>query len=158
MSTETAPPASPGHPQASEEDGELPEALRRRMPPVVELAVVSVALMLSGGVYLAAHLPKPPPLAPALGLLAAGGACTLVALVLLSRIRRFDWGRFFLVAGWALAAYVVIAALLAFVFVYDHTRGATLGVLISTLVVFALDVPLAIAYTVARYTGEPAAD
>ncbi len=126
-------------------------ALERRLPPVTELVVFSVALMLSGGVYLAAHLPTPPPLAPAVGLLAAGGACTLVAMILLSRVRPFAWGTFFLVARWALAAYVVIAGLLGFVFVYDHTRGATLAVLIATLVVFALDVPAVIAFTVARY-------
>ncbi len=127
------------------------QALERKLPPVTELVVFSVALMLSGGVYLAAHLPTPPPLAPAVGLLAAGGACTLVAMILLSRVRPFAWGTFFLVARWALAAYVVIAGLLGFVFVYDHTRGATLAVLIATLVVFALDVPAVIAFTVARY-------
>ena len=130
---------------------EEPRALERKLPPVTELVVFSVALMLSGGVYLAAHLPTPPPLAPAVGLLAAGGACTLVAMILLSRVRPFAWGTFFLVARWALAAYVVIAGLLGFVFVYDHTRGATLAVLIATLVVFALDVPAVIAFTVARY-------
>ncbi len=54
-------------------------------------------------------------------------------------------------ARWALLAYVVIASLLGFVFVYDHTQGVTLAVLILTLVVFALDVPAIIAFTVARY-------
>jgi hypothetical protein len=107
--------------------------------------------MLSGGVYLAAHLPRHPPLAPAVGLLAGGGALTFAAWVLLSRVRPFAWGTFFLVARWALLAYVVIAGILAFVFVYDHTRGATLAVLIVTLVVFALDVPMIMAFTVARY-------
>lgn len=48
-------------------------------------------------------------------------------------------------------AYAVIAGLLGFVFIYDHTRGSTLAVLISTLVVFALDVPAIIAFTVARF-------
>ena len=136
-----------------------PSALERRLPPVAELVVASVALMVSGGVYLGAHLPHPPPLAPAVGLLAGGAALTAVAMVLLSRIRPFAWGTFFLVARWAFLAYVVIAGLLGFVFVYDHTRGATLAVLISTLVVFALDVPTIVAFTVARYdeTG-PAKD
>lgn len=132
-------------------DGSAPSAPDRRLPPVAELAVASVALMLSGGVYLAAHLPRHPPLAPAVGLLAGGGALTVVALVLLSRVRPFAWDTFFLVARWALLAYVVIAGILGFVFVFDHTRGATLAVLILTLVVFALDVPAVIAFTVARY-------
>ena len=107
--------------------------------------------MLVGGVYLAAHLPHPPPLAPAVGLVAAGGVLTLVALLLLSRITPFAWSVFFKVARWALLAYVVIAGLLGFTFIYDHTRGATLIVLVATLVVFALDVPAIIAFTVARY-------
>jgi membrane-bound acyltransferase YfiQ involved in biofilm formation len=125
--------------------------LERRLPPVAELAVTSVALVLAGGVYLAAHLPKPPPLAPAIGLLAGGGVLTLCALVMLSRIRPFAWGAFFLVARWAFLAYLVIAGLLGFVFVYDHTRGAVLAVLVMTLVVFALDVPMIMSFTVARY-------
>jgi hypothetical protein len=124
----------------------------RRLPPVTELTVASVALMLSGGVYLAAHLPTLPPLGPAVGLLAGGGALTLVAMGLLARVRPFAWRTFFLVVRWALVAYLVIAGLLALVFIYDHTRGATLAVLVLTLVVFALDVPMVIAFTVARYT------
>lgn len=151
MTADVNPATPPGGLAQRAEDGSVPTALERRMPPVAELAVASVALMLSGGVYLAAHLPQPPPLAPAIGLLAGGGALTITALVLLSRVRPFAWGTFFLVARWALVAYVVIAGLLGFVFFYDHTRGATLAVLILTLVVFAIDVPVVIAFTVARY-------
>ncbi len=127
------------------------DLLERRLPPVAELLVLSVALMLAGGVYLAAHLPHPPPLGPAVALVAAGAVSTIAAVALLSRVRPFAWGTFFLVARWALLAYVVIAGLLGFVFVFDHTAGATLGVLVVTLVVFALDVPAVIAFTVARY-------
>lgn len=135
---------------ASENPGSS-EHSEPRLPPVAELIVGSVALMLSGGVYLASYLPRQPPLAPAVGLLIAGGALTVVALFLLSRIRPFAWRTFFLVARWAFVAYAVIAGLLGFVFIYDHTRGSTLAVLISTLVVFALDVPAIIAFTVARF-------
>lgn len=132
-------------------------SLERELPPVAELAVSSVALMLAGGVYLAAHLPVRPPLAPAIGLLAGGAALTAVAMVMLGRIRPFAWGTFFVVARWALLAYLVIAGILGFVFVFDHTRGSTLTVLVLTLVVFAVDVPTVIAFTVARFeqvTGE----
>jgi hypothetical protein len=41
--------------------------------------------------------------------------------------------------------------LLEFVFVLDHTRGASLVVLTFSLVVFALDIPLLMAFSVARY-------
>jgi hypothetical protein len=154
MSTDTSfvTPAE-GPTPATAGDGSEPGSflLHRHLPPVAELAVASVALMVSGGVYLAAHLPKLPPLGPAVGLLAGGGALTLAAMGLLARIRPFAWHTFFLVVRWALVAYVVIAGLLGLVFIYDHTRGATLAVLVLTLVVFAIDVPMIVAFTVARY-------
>jgi hypothetical protein len=135
--------AAGGAPAASPAD--------RRLPPVAELAVASVALMLIGGVYLAAHLPGHPGLAVPVATVAAGALLTAVDLVLLSRIRPFAWPVFFLVFRWALVAYLVIAGLLGFVFIRDHTPGATLAVLVATLVVFAIDVPLILAFTVARY-------
>lgn len=127
------------------------DAATRKLPPVAELIVLSVALMLSGGVYLGAHLPKLPSLTPAVILLALGALSTISAIAMLVRIRPFAWDKFFLVAKWAFVAYAVIAGILAFVFIYDHTRGATLGVLLGTLIVFAADVPMVIAFTVARY-------
>ena len=123
----------------------------RRLPPVSELVVSSLALMLAGGVVMAAQLPGRPSLAAPAALLAAGACLTAVAIALLSRARPFAWGVFYLVVGWALLAYLVIAGLLMFVFVYDGTSGATLAVLIATLAVFAVDVPMLLAFTVARY-------
>jgi len=133
------------------EEPAVPSVLERRLPPVAELAVGSLALMLAGGVYLAAHLPRHPPLGPVVGLLVAGTVLTSVALVLLSRLRPFAWRTFFLVARWALAAYAVITGVGVFIFVYDHTSGSTLVVLVLSLIVFAIDVPTVIAFTVARY-------
>ncbi|MDA8309510.1 MAG: hypothetical protein M0Z46_02680 [Actinomycetota bacterium] len=134
---------------AGEARGQLPPLLEGRLPPVALLVVSSLALMLSGGVYLAAHLPHPPPLTPAIGLLAGGGALTVAAVVLVARIRLFAWATFFAVARWALLGYAAISGLLAFVFVDDGTRASTLAVLVPTLVVFAVDVPLVIAFTAA---------
>lgn len=131
--------------------------LDRKLPPVAELVVLSLAMMLSGGVYLAASLPKPPGLAPVVALLVAGAALTVVAVAMLSRVKDFAWDKFFLVARWALLAYAVIAGILGFVFVYDHTRGGTLAVLLGTLAVFAVDVPTIIGFTVARYQDPPSA-
>jgi peptidoglycan/LPS O-acetylase OafA/YrhL len=116
-------------------------------------------MMLAGGVVMAAHLPHHPPLAAPTGLLAGGGCLTIAAMALLARIRPFGWNVFWLVARWALLAYLVIAALLAYVFIYDKTSGATLVVLVATLVVFAVDVPSLMAFTVARYQAtEPQPD
>ncbi len=123
----------------------------RRLPPVAEMAVGSMALVIVGGIYLASHLPKPAPLGPAVGLLAAAGAILLADVALVSRLRDFAWEVFFRVAGWALAAYVVIAGMLEYVFVLDHTRGSTLVVLTLMLVVFALAIPLLFAFSVARF-------
>jgi hypothetical protein len=41
--------------------------------------------------------------------------------------------------------------LLAFVFIHDHTPAAPMAVLAATLAVFAVDVPLILAFTVARF-------
>jgi len=123
----------------------------RKLPPVAEIAIASVALMLIGGVYLAAHLPGHPGLAVPAGLVAAGAVLTAADMVLLSRIRPFAWPVFFLVLRWGLVAYLVIAGLLAYVFIRDHTPAATMAVLAATLAVFAIDVPVILAFTVARF-------
>jgi hypothetical protein len=126
-----------------------------RNPPIAETAVVSICLMLIGGIYLAAQLPGHPGLAVPVALVIAGGLLTLVNMVMLSRIRPFAWPTFFLVMKWALLAYEVIAGMLEFVFIRDHTPGSTMAVLTATLVVFAIDVPTILAFTVARY-ADPA--
>ena len=123
----------------------------RKLPPVAEIAVVSIALMLVGGVYLAAQLPGHPALALPVAMVAAGALLTVADTVMLSRIRPFAWPTFFLVFRWGLVAYLVIAGLLGYVFIRDHTPGATMAVLAATLVVFAFDVPVILAFTVARF-------
>jgi hypothetical protein len=123
----------------------------RRLPPIAELAVVSMALIIAGGIYLVAHLPQRAPLGPAVGLLAAGGASLVASAALVSRLQPFAWRVFFQVSGWVLLAYVVIGGMLEFVFVFDHTRGSLLVVLTLSLLVFALDIPILLGFSVARY-------
>ena len=41
--------------------------------------------------------------------------------------------------------------MIEYAFVYDHTRGSQLVVLTSMLALFMLNVPVLIAFTVARY-------
>jgi hypothetical protein len=126
-------------------------AAARKLPPVAEVAVASITLMLVGGVYLAAQIPGHPALALPVAMVAAGAVLTVADTAMLSRIRPFAWPTFFLVFRWALVAYLVIAGLLGYVFVRDHTPGATMAVLAATLVVFAFDVPVILAFTVARF-------
>jgi hypothetical protein len=133
------------------------EAHGRRLPPVTALTVAALILVIAGGIDLAAHLPRPAPLGPAIAALAAAAAALLVAAAMLARVRDFAWHTFFVVAGWTLAAYVVIAGMLEFVFVLDHTRGGLLVVLTLILAVFAVDVPLLLGFSVARYQPGPAA-
>lgn len=124
---------------------------QRQLPPVAQLAVASMALVIVSGIYLAAHLPHHPPLGPAVGFLAASGVLLIADVAVVSRLSPFNWEVFFRVGGWALLAYGVIAGMLEFMFVFDHTRGGSLVVFTLSLLVFALDVPLLLAFSVARY-------
>lgn len=123
----------------------------RRLPPVGQMVGVSMVLVVVGGIYLASSLPRTPALAPAVGLLVPAGAVLLAGLAMLGRVRDFAWDKFFLVAGWALAAYVVVAGMLEYVFLLDGTRGGVLVVLTLMLVVYAVDIPMLLAFSVARY-------
>ena len=123
----------------------------QRLPPVTELGVVSMALIVAGGISIAAQLPGEVPLTLPVVLLAASTVVMVANVVALARTPGFNWDAFFGVAKWALAAYVVIAAMLEFVFVNDGTRGGVLVVLTLSLVVFAVRVPLLVGFTVARY-------
>ena len=123
----------------------------RKVPPVTGLWMLSLALIAGGVSYLAAYLPKRAPLGPAVGLLAASAIVLGAGVVLLARQRQFAWQRFRQVAGWTLLAYVVIAGMIEYAFVYDHTHGAVLVVMTSMLFVFMLAPPLLVGFTVARF-------
>jgi membrane protein YdbS with pleckstrin-like domain len=125
----------------------------RPLPPVTQLAMVSLSLIVIGGIYLSAHLPDHVPLGPAVALLAASAIVFGVNVFLLSRVSDFDWERFFEVGKWSLLAYVVIAGMIEYVFLRNHVRGGTLVVLTLSLVVFAVHVPMLVGFTVARYSG-----
>ena len=138
--------------------GELATAaptIRRRFPPVAELTICSLALVVIGGILLASYAPRRPPLGVPTALAVISAALLLTSAYLLSRLQMFAWERFFLVFRWALLAYVISAGMIGFAFIHDHTRGAPLGLLLVMLVIFALDVPLIIAFTVARYSSPP---
>ena len=128
-----------------------PSLIDRPLPPVTEIGGASMIAIAGGVIYVAAYLPKHAPLGWAVALLALSAALLLTNVVLLSRIRDFAWGRFFQVGRWALLAYAVIAGMIEYAFVYDHTRGATLAVMTGMLVLFMTNVPVLIAFTVARF-------
>jgi len=136
------PGAGPGGPPTLE---------KQHLPPITELAVATLGLIIVGGIYMAAHVPHAVNLAPAIGLLAAAGVLVVVNVFLLTRISEFAWDVFWRVAGWTFLAYLVIGGMLMYVFYLDHIRGAPMGVLFGMLFVFMIDVPLIVSFTVARY-------
>ena len=125
--------------------------LDRKLPPVTEIGAASMIAIAGGVIYLAAYLPKHAPLWFALVMLAVAVGLQVANAVLLSRIPDFSWGLFFQVGRWGLLAYAVIAGMIEYAFVYDHTRGAQLAVMTAMLALFMLNVPVLIAFTVARY-------
>jgi hypothetical protein len=120
-------------------------------PPITQLGMLSLGLIVAGGIYLSSHIPQHVPLAPAVALLVASTLVLIVNYVLLIRVPDFAWPRFFQVARWALLAYAITAGMIEYVFVRNHLRGGSLIILTLSLVIYALQVPTLIGFTVARY-------
>ena len=137
-----------------------PTSAGRHLPPVTQVGMTSLALIVAGGIYLAAHLPQHVPLGPAIALLSVSALLLLGNLLALARVPDFPWSRFFEVAKWTLLAYVVIAGMIEYSFLRDHITGGTLVVLTLSLVIFAVHVPVLVGFTVARFyePGEAATD
>jgi len=123
----------------------------RRLPPCRELALTTLALVIAGGIWMAAHLPHHVPLGVPIVLLALAAILLAGNVVLLSRVRDFGWPAFRVVFGWALLGEAVVGGLIGFVFIQDGTRGAPLAVLLGMLVVFVLDVAFVLAFSVGRF-------
>ena len=123
----------------------------RRYPPFTQIGMLSLALIVIGGIYLASHIPQHVPLGLPIALLIASVALVVANLALLTRVRGFAWHRFFQVGKWALLAYLLTAALIEFAFLQNHVTGGPLVILTLSLLVYAIQVPALIAFTVARY-------
>lgn len=127
-----------------------------RLPPIAQIAVGALAVIVIGGITLASRLPQPAPLPVLIVLLIVAVMLVLADVVLLARLRDFAWPLFFQVARWSLLAYAVMYGVLEFTFVYDHVAGGTLVVLTLMLMVIAVDVPMLFGFSVARYaTPDP---
>lgn len=123
----------------------------RDLPPVVPVAMVALALAVTGGVILAAGAASDPSLTVPTVLIAAAVVLELVAIVMVALIRPFAWDRFKQVVLWALLAYLIQGGMIVFAFVRNEVPAGPMRLLVIGLVVFATDVPLMIAFTVARY-------
>jgi hypothetical protein len=123
----------------------------QKFPPVTQVGMVSLALIVAGGIYLSAHIPNHVPLGPAIVLLVLSAALLIGNLLSLTRVKGFHWHRFIGVAKWALLAYAITAGMIEYVFVRNDLSGGPLIVLSASLVVYAVHVPMLIGFTVARY-------
>ena len=128
-----------------------PTTVIRDLPPVAETALLSMVLVISGTIFLAANIANDPSLAIPVALDVVAIVLLLTAGIVASRIDGFAWRIFFVVARWALLGYLVIAGMIEFVFIRDNTPGAQLATLTTGLVIFVLDVTLILAFSVARY-------
>jgi hypothetical protein len=122
-----------------------------RRPPIWECGVAALVLVVVSVVYLASYLPGKPNTLPAYVMLAAATVLVIAQLVLIGALSSFSRSSFHLVAGWSLAAYVVIGGMIEYVFLRNHTRGEELVLLTWALGLFVLDVPLILGFSVARY-------
>jgi hypothetical protein len=127
-----------------------PAGGERRLPPVAEVATAALVLIVIGGIFISAYAPRKAPLAFPTVLAALAIALTLWIAFTLVRLD-FARARFLQVFKWALLAYVIEAGMLVYVFVHDDVPGKTLALLLVKLGLFATDVPVIIAYTVARH-------
>ena len=124
---------------------------RRPFPPVAEVVTLSLTLIIVGGVLMASGFPGGVPLAIPVALLAVSAALLLTGLTLAARWRPLPRDVFRRVFGWALLAQAISAAMIEYAFVRNHAGGSTLLVVSLMLVLFAVDVPVIIGFTVARY-------
>ena len=126
---------------------------QRSHPPFTQVGMVALALIVAGGIYLSSHIPQRVSLAPAIILLAVSAALVAYNLLSLNRVADFAWARFLQVARWAGLAYLFTAAMIEYAFLRDHVGGGALIILTLSLLVYALQVPTLIAFTVARFAA-----
>src|SRR4029079_8519486 len=60
-------------------------------PPVTEIAVTSMALIVADAIYMASYLPEHVPLGPSIALLAVSAALMATNFILLIRVPGFNW-------------------------------------------------------------------
>lgn len=126
----------------------------RQFPPIAEISVSVMGLLIIGGIYIASHLPKAVSLTPAYILVGAALILLLANIALLNHLKEFAWKSFWQVAKWSLLAYSIIAGMLEFIFIYDGTRGKVLALFSTVLAIFAINIPVLFGFSVARYQEE----
>jgi hypothetical protein len=123
----------------------------RWFAPIAQLATVSLVLVIAGGIVMVSAMPNEPSLAVPAALLALSAVILAVNVVLLLTLRDFAWHTFSTVGRWTLLAYAVSGGMIEFTFLHNHVSGTPLLLLTLMLLMFVINVPLIISFTVARY-------
>ena len=123
----------------------------RKLPTIDLICIATMILVVIGGIYVAAKLPQEVPLGLPIALTAVAGGLVAVNLVLLSRLRDFAWHYFRLVAAWSFVAYLAISGMLEFAFLRNDTPDDVMVLLTAQLLVYAVNIPLLLGFSVARY-------
>ena len=129
-------------------------SVEQKLPPISEICVAVLVLMVIGGVYMAAYLPAHVAMTLPTVLIVLAGLLLLLNVGLLSRIPGFAWQSFFKVARWTFLAEGIVAGILEYIFIFDSTRGSVLVLLSSALAIFVLDLSVLFGFSVARYHAE----
>jgi hypothetical protein len=130
----------------------LSQSLATPPRPLVPLfCQASLGFLVCAAIILAAQIPADRHLALPVAFDSTAWALFLVGVVLTTRVKFFAWRVLRLVASRHCLVEVVIGGMLEFVFIHDHMRATILTIFTSLLVVFAMDVALLIAFTVAQY-------
>ncbi len=121
----------------------------RSLIPVFGLG--SIVCSLISGIIMAAYVPQAAPMGWPTGFIIASVILLGVTVVSLLRRPNFVWKRFFTVARWVILMTLVISAMLAYVFIFDGTRGSSLLIMVLMLAITAIDVPILWGFSVARH-------
>jgi hypothetical protein len=119
--------------------------------PIVTASIASIVFAFLAVGILASYLPRTPPLGWSVGCLAISAVLFVVAVGLIARLHTFAWPLFFRVARWVSVLPAVFAATAIFVFVADGTKGAPLAIMITVLLLASANIPLVVAFSVARH-------
>ncbi|NNN18628.1 MAG: hypothetical protein HKL84_02110, partial [Acidimicrobiaceae bacterium] len=128
------------------------------LPPITEIGIGALVLVVVGGIYMSAYYPGRASLLLPTILALCSGLMVISNIISLARSKALARGIFFKVDKWALLAYVVVAGMLEYVFTFDGTHDKALLLLSSMLLIFAVNIPIIIAFTVARYADTSGAN
>jgi len=124
----------------------------RKAPPCDMVCVGIMALVLATAVYLIGFLPHKPTLVPAWIMLGIAVVLLLAVVILLfSNKDTINFHMFGKVFKWMLLAYVVISGMLGSIVFVNRMPADIVATAVVAMVLFAIDIPLLVAFTVAKY-------